>query len=75
MRRFMSFLAGVMSGALVGAVTALLLAPTSGKELQSRITENVESIRDEMKEAYETRMAQLEAEIEALRSRPVISDE
>ncbi len=75
MRRFLSFLAGVMSGALVGAVTALLLAPTSGKELQSRITENVESIRDEMKEAYETRMAQLEAEIEALRSRPVIKDE
>ena len=75
MRRFMSFLAGVMSGALVGAVTALLLAPTSGKELQSRITENVASIRDEMREAYEARMAQLEAEIEALRSRPAISDE
>ena len=75
MRRFTSFLAGVMSGALVGAVTALLLAPTSGKELQSRITENVSTIKDEMQQAYEARMAQLEAEIEALRSRPVISDE
>ncbi len=67
MRRFMNFLAGAMCGALVGAVTALLLAPSSGEVLQQRLRERTMSLRDEIREAYEARMAQLEAELEALR--------
>ena len=69
MRRFMDFLAGAFCGALVGAVTALLLAPASGEELRSRVQERAEEFRGEIREAYETRMAQLEGELGALRGR------
>ena len=67
MRRFMNFLAGAMCGALVGAITALLLAPTSGEELQARINEQMKSMSDEIRSAYENRVAQLEAELASLR--------
>jgi gas vesicle protein len=67
MRRFMNFLAGAMCGALVGAVTALLMAPSSGEVLQQRLRDRTMSLRDEIREAYETRMAQLEEELESLR--------
>lgn len=70
MRRFMNFLAGALCGALVGAVTALLLAPTSGEELQARISDQMKSMSDEIRAAYENRVAQLEAELSSLRKAP-----
>ncbi|MDX1600088.1 MAG: YtxH domain-containing protein [Anaerolineales bacterium] len=69
MRRIMNFMAGLFFGALVGSVTALLLAPASGDELKERMNQRVEGLRDEMTEAYEARRAQLEAELETLRQR------
>ncbi len=68
MRRFTSFLTGVMFGALMGAVTALLLAPTSGEELRSRARERIDELSDDVREAYNARVAQLEAELDKLRS-------
>ena len=68
-------LAGALCGALVGALTALLLAPASGKDLQLRIHDRLSSIRNEIREAYETRMAQLEAELDALRKPATPADE
>ena len=68
MRRLTMLLAGTLCGALVGAVTALLLAPYSGQELRDRMGDRARLIQDEVREAYETRRAQLEAELEALRS-------
>ena len=35
MNKVFSFLSGALCGALVGAVTAVLLAPTSGEELRA----------------------------------------
>jgi gas vesicle protein len=67
MRRMMMLLAGAMCGALVGSVTALMLAPVSGMEVRQRIRGRVADIRADVIEAYETRRAQLEAELEALR--------
>ena len=75
MRRFMTFLAGTICGALVGAVTALLLAPYAGEDLRSRAMERIEGFRDEIREAYTTRVAQLEAELEALRTSPPAKEE
>jgi gas vesicle protein len=69
MRRFMSFFAGALCGALVGSVTAILLAPASGEELRQQIRQRTETFRDEVKEAYQVRVAQLEAELENLRTR------
>ena len=68
MRRLTMLLAGTICGALVGAVTALLLAPYSGQELRDRMELRARQIQDEVREAYETRRAQLEAELEALRA-------
>lgn len=70
MRRLMNFFAGALCGALVGAVTALLLAPTSGEELQTRIGDQMKSMSDEIRAAYENRVAQLEAELASLRKPP-----
>lgn len=68
MRRFMMILAGAACGAMVGAVAALLLAPTSGDELRQRLNQRVTGFSEDVREAYTTRRAQLEAELEALRS-------
>ena len=68
MRRFTSFVTGVIFGALVGAVTALLLAPTSGEDLRSRARERIDDLSDDVREAYNARVAQLEAELEKLRA-------
>ena len=70
MRRFMSFITGALCGALVGSVAALLLAPESGEDIRNQIRLRTESFRDEVKEAYSARVAQLEAELESLRSAP-----
>jgi gas vesicle protein len=75
MRSFMTFIAGAFCGALVGAVTALLLAPYAGEELRARTRDRVETFRDEVREAYATRMAQLEAELATLRSRVPTQEE
>jgi len=68
MRRLTMLLAGSLCGALVGAVAALLLAPSSGLELRERMTERARRVQDDVREAYETRRAQLEAELATLRS-------
>jgi gas vesicle protein len=67
MRRFTSFLAGSMCGALLGAVLALLLAPYSGEDLRLRTRERLMGLRDDVREAYDARREQLEAELDALR--------
>lgn len=69
MRRMFSFLMGALTGALVGATVALLLAPSSGEELQARARERFTTVKDEVRQAYEARVAQLEAELESLRKR------
>jgi gas vesicle protein len=75
MRRFTNFLAGALCGALVGAVTALLLAPSSGEELQTRIGDQMRTMSDEIRAAYENRVAQLEAELASLRKPPPPTEE
>jgi len=68
MGKITGFLAGVMSGAIVGSVAALLLAPTSGQELQSRTRERIDSLVDEARSAAETKRVQLEAQLAALKA-------
>ena len=47
-----SFLKGVLFGGIVGAVTALLFAPKSGKELRAELTDKGAETLDEAKRAY-----------------------
>jgi len=69
MRRFFTFLLGTVSGAIVGASVALLIAPASGEELRTRARQRFAGLRDEIQDAYETRSAQLQAELEQMRKR------
>jgi gas vesicle protein len=68
MRRFMNFVAGAFCGALVGSITAILLAPASGENLRQQIRQRSQSFRDEVRDAYQARVTQLEAELENLRT-------
>ncbi len=70
MRKFASFVFGSVMGAMFGAVVALLIAPSSGEELQARARERASSLRDEVQNAYDVRAAQLQAELDALSSSP-----
>lgn len=67
MRRFFSFVLGSITGALVGAAIALLIAPSSGEQLQARARARLTNLRNEIKDAYESRVAQMEAELESMR--------
>lgn len=63
-----SFLKGAFFGALVGAVAALLVAPDSGEALKSKAAQRIQGFRSELENAYDARKAQLESELERLRS-------
>lgn len=68
MKRFVSLLAGFLTGAVVGATLAILFAPTSGEELQTQIQGRYHSLRDEVTEAAALRRAELEEQLAALRA-------
>jgi gas vesicle protein len=73
MRRAISFLIGVVSGAMVGAVVAILLAPSSGQELQGRMRGRVQELIEEGRRAAAARRAELEDQLEAFkRGAPVV---
>ena len=76
MRKFMSFLAGVLCGALVGAVAAILMAPYSGSELQDRIRAQAEDLVEKGRQAAMVKRTELEAQLDAFkRGEPVILQE
>lgn len=57
MNKLFSFLAGAMSGALVGGVSAILLAPASGEELRTQAVQHIEKAIQAGKQAEaETKM-------------------
>jgi gas vesicle protein len=67
MSKFFNFIAGATLGALVGASVAILLAPTSGEELQAQIKSQVDQIQLEVKTAASDRRAELEKQLSTLR--------
>lgn len=72
MRKVVSFLTGVLAGAVVGGVAALLLAPYAGSELQDRVRVRMQELVEEGKRAAAARRAELEAQLEAFkRGEPV----
>ena len=67
MNRVISFLSGAVMGALVGSTLALLLTPASGDELRSKMQLQVQKIQQEVKNAAESRRAELEEQLASLR--------
>ena len=68
MNKAMSFLSGVILGAVVGAAVAILLAPTSGDMLQQQIRGRIESIQGEVRQASQERRQELEGQLASLRT-------
>jgi gas vesicle protein len=67
MQRFIAFFTGILSGAFIGAVVALLLAPTSGDKLREQVQDQFQSRMDDIRTAVEQERTRLEAELEALK--------
>ena len=67
MKRAMNFLFGFTIGAVIGAAISLLLTPSSGDEIRGQLQTRVQAIQQEVKTAAQTRRAELEEQLAALR--------
>lgn len=67
MKKFLSFFAGTIMGALVGATLALLLTPDSGETLREQIRERFLSLQDELVQVANERKLELEEQLTNLR--------
>lgn len=67
MNKFLAFMGGLLSGAIVGAVTTLLLTPGSGDDLKQQARQRYNDMLDEGRQAAEARRAEVIAEFEALK--------
>lgn len=68
MGKLTKFMGGVLGGAVVGAATALLLAPDSAENLRNRLRAEIAAIQEQARQAAEEQRRALEAELERLRS-------
>lgn len=67
MQRTLSYLAGVVTGALVGATLMVLFTPASGETVRSDLRNRVDGMLGQMKDAAQTRRAEMEAQLASLR--------
>ena len=68
MNRLFSFLAGTMSGALVGATASLLFTPDSGSNLRAEAVRRWEEALREARQAMEDTQRELEAQFEQMKN-------
>ena len=68
MQRAISFIAGLLTGAIIGAMVSILLTPVSGENLQMQIRTRAQNIEREIRKAASERRAELEKQLAALRS-------
>jgi len=67
MRRVVNLFAGLLTGAVLGAVVTLLLTPSSGKKIRTDITGYVEQVEREVRLAAKDKRIELENQLAALR--------
>ena len=67
MQRTLSYLAGVVTGALVGATLMVLFTPASGESIRSDLRNRVDGLLDQMKDAAQARREEMEAQLAAMR--------
>lgn len=67
MNKVFSFLAGMISGALVGGVTALLLTPASGADLKTEVHSRIAAAKDEFQRSFEETYQNKTAEFERMK--------
>ncbi len=67
MGRLSSFMAGILSGAIVGGVTALLLAPMAGDELIEEARERADQLIANVRATVDAERKRLEEELASLK--------
>ena len=67
MNKFFSFIAGLMSGSLVGASAVLLLTPTSGEQLRADVKARWEQVMQEARQARDTTRREKELQFERMK--------
>jgi gas vesicle protein len=68
MRRFINFFIGATIGGFLGALFALMLAPSSGEEIRLEMRERVARLQNELRQAAAQRRAELEEQLATLRA-------
>lgn len=68
MQRVLSFFAGALSGALVGATLMVLFTPASGETVRSDLQNRIQRLQNEMQGAATARRAEMEAQLARLRT-------
>lgn len=66
MNKVLNFMAGALCGALVGGVTALLLAPSSGEQLRSDVVTRWEVALSEAQQAMEDTRREMQMQFEQM---------
>jgi gas vesicle protein len=67
MKSSLSFFVGAILGAAVGAIVALLFAPSSGEELRARINQEAQAEREKLQAEYESARDQVKQRVETVR--------
>ncbi len=67
MKRAINYIFGFILGGVIGATLILLLTPSSGDEIRSQLQERFQGIQQEVTAAAQTRRAELEQQLAALR--------
>jgi len=70
----LSLLAGVGIGALVGAATALLLAPQSGRETRTQIRGSADDLLVKVRDTVEEMRTKVDEMVASLKARGIGSD-
>ena len=68
MSKSSSWFFGAVLGGLVGCTIARLYTPYSGPELKSKVSDYVQNVRHEVEQAGVDKRAELETQLEQLRS-------
>lgn len=68
MRKFMSFIFGILLGGLVGVTLSLLFAPESGANVRAQIRERAEAFTSEIRQAVNTKRIELQDRFENMRT-------
>lgn len=68
MNKLFSFLAGMLCGALVGAVLVLLLTPASGEQLRSDAITRWETAMAEARQAMDDKRKEMEEQFQQMKS-------
>lgn len=67
MRKFLTFLVGIICGALVGGAVALLFAPSSGDEIREEASKRWEEAVSEAKKAMDDTRSDLENQYQQMK--------